>query len=243
MTRSLVATLAAVALLATACGGIALDEDPVGISEDIVPAELTEQPASTPTTLAPDVTATPADLYLVLSGEGEDILVPCSVPTPAGLSPEQRARAVLERLVEAETGEGEDCPGDLTNAVPPTLELFSLRLVAEQVGDTAGNTLELNFSKLPLSDIEASQQRRAIAQIVFTATGVAGVSAVRFYADGESTGVPVGDRTAEAGATLTRGDFPQLDESLEALGELLRTIPDLEDDASDAPDGEAPPIP
>lgn len=231
-TRSL-AVLIVAALLAAACGGLDPDDTPVGLSEEAIPAELTDDPPTTTSTLPPDVTTTPGDLYLVMSTDGDDILMPCAVPTPAGLSPEERARAVLERLSEAETGDGEECPDSLSNAVPSSLELFSLRLIAEEVNGTPGNTLELNFSKLPLSDIEASQQRRAIAQIVFTATGVAGVSAVRFYADGEPTGVPVDDRTAEPGTTLTREDFPRMLDDLEGLQDLVRAAESEQDNNGD----------
>ena len=192
--------------VATACGGVQLDSEPRVVSSDDLPDALVKSPTSVAPGTDPGADGVNADLFLFFSGAPEEVLVACAVPTSAGGSVEARARAVIERLVQLDLDTTDLCPDDLTNAVPPNLDVISVRLVVEE----QGNILELNLAKEALSGIEATQQRRAIAQLVFTATDVPGVSAVRFYADGTAISVPLEDRTADPGEPIRPRDFPDL---------------------------------
>lgn len=217
--RSVAAALV-VAAITAGCGGIPLDDSPRVIGRDRLPDALIEPTTTLPPGVDPGVGGVNADLFLFLDSSSEQVLVPCAVPTSAGGSVEARARAVVERLVNLDPDESEFCPDDLTNAVPSNLDVLSVRLLVER----DGNVLDLNLDRASLSGIEATQQRRAIAQLVFTATDVPGVSAVRFLADNEPISVPVEDRTADPGETITSGDFPGLSQRTEDFADFLETV-------------------
>ncbi len=70
-------------------------------------------------------------------------------------------------------------------------------------------TLDVDLSE-QFKSIEGPGQRVAVAQIVFTATAIPGVSSVRFSINGSPTAVPVDDKSAEVGEMISRNDFPKL---------------------------------
>jgi len=168
---------------------VTLDEPGAGTQ---APAELyLFNPASTTT---PAIEATP------------DSLAVCDAPTGgAGESVEVRVTAVVERLIAMDPSTSESCARDLVNAVPPELTVLGVRNDPDAKG-----VIELDLSKDALSGVEAAQQRRAIAQMVFTVTAVGGVEGVRFLADGEPISVPIEGDTADSGAVVSRADFPAL---------------------------------
>lgn len=206
--------------LSAGCGGIPLDESPRVISRERLPNALVEPTTTLPPGVDPGTSGVNADLFMFLDSTSDQILVPCAVPTSAGGSVEARARAVIERLVNLDPDESGLCPDDLTNAVPSNLTVLSVRLVVER----DGNVLDLNLDRASLSGIEATQQRRAIAQLVFTATDVPGVSAVRFLADGAPISVPVEDRTADPGETITLSDFAGLAQRTTDFANFLAAV-------------------
>lgn len=214
------AVMLAVAVGGAACSGIPVDESPRVISRERLPDALIEPTTTLPPGVDPGASGVNADLFLFLDSASEQVLVACAVPTSAGGSVEARARAVVERLVNLDPDESDLCPDDLTNAVPSNLVVLSVRLVVER----DGNVLDLNLDRASLSDIESTQQRRAIAQLVFTATDVPGVSAVRFLADGEAISVPVEDRTADPGEAITTADFPVLAQRTEDFADFLVAV-------------------
>ena len=216
----MVATAVAMVVLVAGCGGIPLDDSPRVIAPDRLPEALVEPTTTLPPGVDPGADGVNADLFLFLDSVSEQVLVPCAVPTSAGGSVEARARAVIERLVNLDPDETNLCSDDLTTAVPSNLIVLSVRLVVER----QGNVLELNLDRESLSGIEATQQRRAIAQLVFTATDVPGVSAVRFFADGEAISVPVEDRTADPDEAITTADFPGLAQRTEDFADLLAAL-------------------
>ncbi len=213
-----VAVVALVAVMGVACGDIPLDDAPRIIDPEEVPEGLVAPATSVPEG-GEERDGVNADLFLFFGSGPDEVLIPCAVPTAAGGSVEARARAVIERLINLDPATSDLCPGSLTNAVPPDLTVLSVRLVVEE----EGNVLELNLARQALGNIEATQQRRAIAQLVFTATDVPGVGAVRFFADGTAISVPLEDRTADPGEAITTGDFADLD----AASELLQTFSSL----------------
>ena len=199
---SLASLLGALALAAAACGGIPADEEPTLIARDEVPSELLENPS---TTVAND--GERVAIFLVLSDERTDeLLIPCEVPLIESGGPSARAElqanAALTSLIDFNAAESQDC-GTFTSAIPPDLELLDATL--------DGSTLDVDVSNL--GTVELASQRRAIAQIVFTATELDGIDRVRFRLDGEYSPVPVGERTAEATAAIGRDDFPKFADS------------------------------
>jgi hypothetical protein len=214
-----VALVAVLGVFMAACGGLALDQEPRLLDTDEVPDALVS-----PTTVDPGPRPGPdtvdAALFLFWPDAGEEVLFGCAVPTAAGGSVEERAEAVIERLVRLDPVANPYCPGAFTTAVPPDLTVLGRRLVVEQ----GGNVLELSLAKGPLGSVEATQQRRGIAQLVFTATDVPGVNAVRFLADGEPIAVPVENRTADPGEALRPADFPRLFANTERLSQALTAI-------------------
>jgi hypothetical protein len=196
------AVAVAVAVSGAACSGIPVDESPRVISRERLPDALIEPTTTLPPGVDPGASGVNADLFLFLDTDNDQVLVACAVPT------------------SADPDESDLCPNDLTNAVPSNLVVLSVRLVVER----DGNVLDLNLDRASLSGIESTQQRRAIAQLVFTATDVPGVSAVRFLADGEAISVPVEDRTADPGETITTADFPELAERTKNFADFLTAV-------------------
>jgi len=191
-----------VAMAASACGGIPADTEPTLIAREQVPIELLENPSTTVAPRGEKVT-----IFLVLADERTDeLLIPCGVPVVGRSSApdriERQAIAALTSLIDFNSAESQDC-GSFTSAIPPDLELLGT--------DRDGTTLEIDVSNL--GTVELASQRRAIAQLVFTATEVDGVDDVRFRLDGEFSAVPVGERTAEAGTDISRRDFPRFADS------------------------------
>ena len=196
--------LVAAALLVTACSSLADDSSPTLIAEDALPAELVEL-ETTSTTDPPGATEL-ATLYLVYSDQTSDAeLIECKVLVTRTGTVADAATVRLERLIDVDPTESSACGNFLTNAIPPELELLDVA-VANRVAvvDLAN-----------LSDVESTAQRQAVAQIVFTLTdpGWGQIDGVQFLLDGEPTPVAVDERTAEAGATITRADFGTLDDT------------------------------
>jgi hypothetical protein len=213
----LAGVIAVVVLVAAGCGSIPLDDEPRVVESDDVPAALKGPTTTATRDTDPGEKGVDAELYFYLTTNNMEYLAPCSVSTAAGGSVEARTRAVLQRLINLDPATNPECPPAFTNAVPPDLLILDTELRVEQ----PGNILELNVGRDAIVAIEATQQRRAIAQLVFTATSVPGVTAVRFFADGQPISVPVEDRTADPGEPVRPSDFPGLVAALERLNELL----------------------
>lgn len=197
---ALLAAAAAVAVLA-GCSGLADDSSPTVIDEAALPAELVEQ--ETTTTTDPPGATERAILYLVYSDDTtSEALVSCTVLVSRADTVADEAVVRLERLVEVDPTESSACGNFLTNAIPPSLQVLDVA-VANRVAvvDLAN-----------LADVESAGQRQAVAQIVFTLTDPewGQIDGVQFLLEGEPAPVAVGERTAEAGATITRADFPTL---------------------------------
>lgn len=207
----------AIVVAAAGCGDLVLDDKPRIIDSSNVPEALLGPTTTAPTDPAPAGQGVDAELFLYLTTTSDEFLVPCMVLTAAGGSVEARARAVLERLIRLDPLTGAECPGNLTNAVPSNLVVLGAQLRVE----ASGNVLELNLAREGIRAIESTQQRRAIAQLVFTATAVPGVTSVRFLGDGEPISVPLEDRTADPGEIVRPSDFPKLVASLDRLNELF----------------------
>ncbi|MGH9036256.1 MAG: GerMN domain-containing protein [Acidimicrobiia bacterium] len=137
----------------------------------------------------PSASLRPARIFLVTGGQLID--VPRSMPAP-GL--EGTLRLLLEGPTAAEISAG------VRSAIAAGTQLRSA-------------TLEAGIAVVDLSraflDLGGEEQILAVAQLVLTATAVAGVDSVRFALDGEDLEVPRADGTL-VGGPLTAGDYAPL---------------------------------
>lgn len=193
MSRRLLAVLV-LALGALAACGVPTGGAPTTIAPSQVPYGLAQ-----PTPSAATATTTPASvgkprIYLVdpaggLVARGREI---------AGSTVRERLAALLDSLAAGPTsGEKQD---QLATALPPDVKLF----VKDIAGSTA--TIELGGS----SDAPSGKaSRRAVGQIVLTATSLTEVSSVLLTHDGSPVEAPLpgGEITS---APLTASDYSPL---------------------------------
>lgn len=92
----------------------------------------------------------------------------------------------------------------LRSAVPSGTRLRSAR-----VGEDGVATVDLDAT---FDQSQGDAQRKAVAQVVFTATGIDGVDAVRLLVEGKSREWPRGDGFFQR-EPLTRAAYPDLDPS------------------------------
>jgi len=201
--------LAAVAAGLAACG-VPSDDKPREISREALGSPLKDRIPTTSTSgVASNVTHAETG-YLVRSSEAGDSdrleAVPIDVANPAEQG--DLVRLVIERLIALKP----DQLGlsGLVNAVPSDTEVRSAVVGADGV-------LELDLANL--GNIESSRQRLAVAQLVFTATGIEsqGVRAVRFLIDGQPSAVPTETGTAAAGSAVSRSDYPKLLDQVQSV--------------------------
>ena len=192
-------------VLAAGCGSTIPTEEEASVlaREDLNPA-LVE---STTTTRRSQNTV-PRKIYLIRESETlRPRMFYCPFEVEVQDSPADTARATLEQLIATEPGRtstpGSGCPASLTNFVPTELQINSV-----EVDDGGEATIDVSG----LSAVEATSQRQAVAQIVFTLTDLNGIDRVVFFSEGRPNAVPVGNRTTEAGDAISRADFPDYDE-------------------------------
>lgn len=195
-TRTRGLALLAMATLALGACGLPEDSQPQEISRDSLPKTLIESPGSV-TVVEPSERSTNQTIFLVRSQGTTDGLVAVNVALPAPNNGGDLPRAVLERLISnPPTPE----TADLSSAIPPGVRIRSAVI--------NGDVLDLDLANL--GTIESTRQRLAVAQFVYTATAIPGIRGVRFAIDGEPSGIPLDDRTADPGAVIGRSDFPKL---------------------------------
>jgi hypothetical protein len=190
--RSRLLALAAAAVLA-GCGV------PTGGAPDRIDASDVPYGLASPSPGPSAVTSSPARddrprVYLV---GPDDVLVP-SGRDVAGASTRDRLDDLLAQLADGPTaGERDD---ELTTALPPRIGL--------SVSSVDGGTATIDFSATSASPA-GEQTRRAVGQIVLTATSLPGVSAVLLTHDGEPLEAPLpsGELTT---APLTAADYEPL---------------------------------
>ncbi len=194
---------------AVACG-IPQDDAPQAINQAL-PPRVVEQASST--TTRPTAATREATLFLVRGGTDgadpdklESVVAPVEVPSNAAEYPQ----AVLRHLVKGATAD--QVAKGLRSDIPGTLEIRDARL------DTAPAAFVLVVDLSDLGKVEGPKQRTAVAQIVFTATAIDGIRAVRFLVDGQTSSIPIDRGTAEPGSAVTRDDFPGLRRSIADLG-------------------------
>jgi len=184
---------AAVGLVASGCG-IPTGGEPRTIAASDVPPGLAA-PASGPTA-APttEPQADPARIYLVDAG---DSLVPLGREVD-GDSAAERLEALLAALASGPTSAERD--EQLSTALPPDVRL--------RLGGISDGTVTIDIDG-PVEAPSGLASRRAVAQIVLSATSVPGVDAVRLTLAGEPVEAPLpsGELTS---APLTAADYAGL---------------------------------
>jgi len=202
LAAALVALLLLVAVASLSACGIGTDEAAREIPSGAVPESLRQD--TSPTTAGPDDpgSARQATIYMVRSERGAtaNSLEAVDVEVSAPDSDDDLATLVTEALVQARP----DALGrpDLLNAVPPGMQVLRAELVDDGV-------LDLDITDLDA--VEGSLQRLAVAQIVFTLTGLSSrIDAVRFFVEGTAVAVPVENGSIAAGQPVRRSDDPSL---------------------------------
>jgi spore germination protein GerM len=194
------AVLSALALVALVAGcGIPTESSARPIDRSALPQTLVEQPTTTTVPSDPAGKTMWADLFLVSSKNDVDTLASTKVEILNVVDTASFPRQVIEQLIAQQPREGS--VNDLTNAIPPTLQVLNASL------DDAG-VLDLDLSDL--GTVEGSAQRLAAAQIVFTATAIPDINGVRFSIDGEPAAVPLDEHAADVGQVVTRDDYKSL---------------------------------
>ena len=179
MTGRRVRALAVLALLAVLTGcGVPTGGEPSTIAATDVPYGLAEPaPAPTPTS-PPEAVADASRVHWVTAA---DTLVP-RVREVSGTTPRRRLADLLEQLAAGPTSDERD--EQLSTALPPEIRLRVTRL--------DGGTATIGADALAEAPAGVAG-RRAVAQVVLTATSVPGVDAVLLELAGEPIEAPLPD--------------------------------------------------
>jgi hypothetical protein len=177
------------ALVLAACG-LPSDDQPAELAADQIPPELLAPAPESATTSTLPVLTLPFNLYFF---DPDDLLraEPRQIRTPA------TEADVLLQLFTGTTEQGK------STAIPPGLELIDART------DAATRTLTIALNDA-LFDIQSTELSRAIAQMVFTGTALAGVDQVRFEIEGQLQAVPDGRGDSQS-RPVTRDDYVEFD--------------------------------
>ena len=188
---ALAIALVTLVALGTGCG-IQPDTRPRSLAADEVPYGLLDEgpPLPSPSTSVPPVDQVNVAVYFLL---GERLQ-----PAPRALPDPPTPGRVVNTLLEGPTDE--EAVSGLRTAINPTTQASVTRPTPEIVAVD----LTPDFAAVP-----GLEQRLAIAQIVFTATGIKGVVGVRFSVGGAPIGVPLPDGTVTA-EPVDRSAFPVL---------------------------------
>lgn len=188
----------ALSLFAGACG-VPEDTSPRELSaESLVPETNEEEP--TPTPPPPQTELVNALIYL-LDENGLVSPVIREVPLPAAASD------VTNTLITGPTDE-EVQQLNLSSAIPPTTVILSTTL--------ADGTLTLNVGPEGLFQLEGDEQKRAIAQLVYTTTELDDVDDVLLQIEGEFRPLPTDEADTTELQPVDRSDYVSLDPILGA---------------------------
>jgi hypothetical protein len=189
MTRRAASILLALATLAAVAGcGLTTDESPRIIDADDVPPEV----------LAPSSTTLPGgseqgggfEVSVYWIGEGR------LVEGSRRVSDAQVGTALEALLVTPPTA----ADGNVQTSIPSGTELLGTA--------RDGDTLVVNLSPQFTENIQGEELRRALAQIVYTATDTGVVRRVQFQVDGDDIAVLTDEGTVTE--PVTRRDFASL---------------------------------
>jgi spore germination protein GerM len=193
--RILAALVAGLTLVGAGCG-LSPNESPEAIApENLPPGLLDPNPATSTPGESPGSTSV-AVFFLERVGETTR-LVEVEREVADSTSASERVGALLTQPTADETEAG------ITTAIPA-----DLILVEEPVLDEDSGVLTVDLSD-ELNLLQGAELSRAVAQIVYTATAVEGVAAVRFVVEGEAIPVPDDEGVAQE-APVDRSDYRSL---------------------------------
>ncbi|HUC37406.1 MAG TPA: GerMN domain-containing protein [Acidimicrobiales bacterium] len=178
-TAARIVLVAGALLLAVALGGcgVPVDQGPTALSRAGVPFHLLSpsSPSTTATTV-PSPVEVPVDIYL-FDPSGDLVAVPRAVPSATQLL-EPALVALVGGPTQAEVAAGDQ------SAIPPQTTVLSTSVA----GGIATANLGGSFAQLV-----GQAQIEAVAQVVYTATGLSSVDAteVSFELNGQPVEVPV----------------------------------------------------
>jgi sporulation and spore germination protein len=190
--RRTVLTVLTMTVLLAACG-IPVDRGPVSLSKRDVPFGLLDPSTSTPSTTSttgPSPVEVTVQVFL-LSPDGHLVAVSRDVAFPAPMT------AVLGALVDGPTDA--EAANGLQSAVPAQTVVQST---------TVTNGLATVNLSGTFGQLVGQTQIEAVAQIVFTATALAGVTQVAFQLDGTPVAVPAANGADVA--TSSRSQYAPL---------------------------------
>lgn len=209
--RQALSVVVAINIVTTVGCSIPTDDRAHEIPTDAI-APVMQPPSSATTSPVASEGSRSETIYLVRTGEptssGSQQLDPMVIDIPGSDDINQIPRLVIERLINLSPAEfGQN---GLVNALPK-----STKVIDANIDDN--DILNLNLSGL--AEIESALQRLAVAQVVFTVTGLTGtvVKGVRFSVDGELASVPVEEGTKAAGDVVTRDDYPKLRDQVASI--------------------------
>ncbi|HTN81871.1 MAG TPA: GerMN domain-containing protein [Acidimicrobiales bacterium] len=187
--RSRVVALMALLMCVVAAG--------CGVSAEATPRDIRPKDAPFPVVAAP----TPTDNPNTSGDDGQVFLVGPESLKSVGrrLAPRNDAFIAISTLLQGPT-QAEAAEG-LRTAIPS-----GTRLLAADLKDGV-LTIDLSNDFLV---VQGSEQRTAVAQLVFTATGTPDVDSVLFAIEGVQKEVPIDDGSLSA-QPLTRFSYPSLD--------------------------------
>jgi hypothetical protein len=176
VTRGSVVASALMALAVLAGCGVPTSGEPEVIAASDLPQALTG-PTSPPTqTSPPQPMLDSSRVFLVSPG---DVLVPRPREVPTG-GIQDRLEELLDSLADGPTDDERN--QQLSTALPPDVELG--------VAETSGNTVTIDIS-VPAEAPTGWASRRAVAQIVLTATSMPEVQSVLLQLAGEPIEAPL----------------------------------------------------
>jgi spore germination protein GerM len=149
-----------------------------------------DEPATTTTGL-PSPTTTVVTVYYLVQQNGTTRLV----ARPREVADATRAADRLAALLLPPT------PDELAAGILTSIPADTVLIDTDLVGDEL--VVDLSGS---LFDVQGEELRNAFAQLVWTATEVEGVRAVRFLVDGEDVNAPDASGIEQAGP-VQRGDY------------------------------------
>jgi spore germination protein GerM len=197
----LVALLACV--VAPAGCGLTTNDEPEQLAQEDVPDDLLD-PAGTsdqpePPVVGEEVSTDTATVYFLRADDSGAFVV---VPVQRQVASPVTAARRLEALIQLPPDQFERDDGIATR-VPEDAR------VVGRPESTEGGVLEVNLSE-NFYDLQGEASRLAFAQVVYTATEIDGVSAVRFLVNGRNAGVVDGDGQSRSGP-VDRGAYRSLE--------------------------------
>lgn len=168
------AVLGVLALAVAAGCGVPVDQSPTALPRQGVPFGLLDQSGASTTTTAPGPSPVEVTVQIfLLSPDGHLVTVTRDVPFPAPIT------TVLTALVDGPTDA--EAANSLQSAVPAQTTVLSAVVVNGVATVDLGGTF---------AQLVGQTEIDAVAQVVFTATALAGVTQVAFELNGQPVAVP-----------------------------------------------------